>query len=185
VAQPAPSQQAEPTSRRLGIEEILFLGLVALSIVGIAVTDFARERGLWYWLVMVPVFAGASITAGWSRARSDGQGTVLILRQQLLHWLALAAAVYLIYLFQRTGHVKYEDAGLVALVALALTTFLAGVHFDWRLGVLGAVLFVAAACAALIEHFFWVLLLPALLVAAVAVFWRRRGSKEADESRPG
>jgi hypothetical protein len=91
----------------------------------------------------------------------------------MLHWSVLILAIYLLYLLQQTGRLNRDDAGLVALLCLAITTFLAGVHFDWRLGVLGVILGAAAACAALIEEFFWILLIPALLAGVVVVLWRR------------
>ena len=56
---------------------------------------------------------------------------------------------------------------------LALACFLAGVHFDWRLSLLGVVLGAAAACALLIKEFFWFLLIPALVVGIIAVLWRK------------
>jgi 4-amino-4-deoxy-L-arabinose transferase-like glycosyltransferase len=172
---PAPETPARPRRRRLEVEEIVVAVLLGLSIIGIGITDFARGQGLRYWLGMVPIFAAASIFASWKRTRSRGGRVTVTLLQQVLHWGALALAVCLVYVFARTGRINNADAGLVALLALALTTFLAGVHFDWRLAVLGAVLGAAAACAALLEQFFWILLLPALAAGAVAVLWRRRG----------
>ena len=84
--------------------------------------------------------------------------------------------MYLIYLLERTGRLNREDAGLVALLSLSLTTVLAGIHFDWRLAVLGILLAVATAGAALVEEFFWILLIPAVVAGAVVVIWQRRKS---------
>ncbi len=172
---PKPELAAAPVPTRLfSAEQLILVALLALSLAGIAITDFSKGYGLWYWLAMVPIFAGASIFAGWSRARRKRRTVAGILWRQVLHWSALALAVYLVYLFAATGRVSNEDAGLIALLALALTTFLAGVHFDWRLLVLGALLGIAAACAALVEKFFWLLLVPAILAGALVVLWRRR-----------
>jgi hypothetical protein len=172
----APTPGAPARRPRLDVEEIMVVALLALSIVGIGITDFARGFGLRYWLGMVPIFGGASIYAGWKRTRSRGGAAAAHVLRQVLHWAALALAMFLVYLFARTGHIQSADAGLVALLALALTTFLAGVHFDWRLAVLGTLLGAAAGCAALLERFFWLLLLPALAAGAVALLWRRRAS---------
>ena len=105
------------------------------------------------------IFAGAILFTGWTRARDRGQSIHQILWRQALHWLALALAVYLVFMLEQTGRLNREDAGLVALLALSLTTLLAGVHFDWRLMLLGGVLGVTAACAAFVEEFFWILLI--------------------------
>lgn len=163
----------EAPPRRFGAEELTFAALVLLSIVGIAVSDFSNTYGLTYWLVMVPLFAVASIFTSWFRARKEGLTVAGILWRQIFHWAATALAVYLIYLFTRTGRIPDQEAGLLTLLVLALATFLAGVHFDWRLSLLGVVLGAAAACALLIKEFFWFLLIPALVVGIIAVMWRK------------
>jgi hypothetical protein len=172
--QPSTTQVEAPT-RRLGPEETVLASLAVLSIGGMAIADFSARFGFWYWLAMVPIFVAASLFAGWARARRRGETALRILQKQVLHWATLPLAVYLVYLLEKTGRLNREDAGLVALLALAVTTALAGVHFDWRLGVLGALLGITAACAALVEEFFWLLLIPAVAAAAIAILWRKRG----------
>jgi hypothetical protein len=162
--------------RRLRPEEILLAVLVALSVGGIAVMNFSTRYGLWYWLAMVPTFGGVSIYSGWSRARRKGESGPDILRVQLLHWGGLVLAVLLVYLLQNTGRLDDDEAGFVALLALSLTTFLAGVHFDWRFCVLGVVLGITLAVAAFVKGFFWLLLIPVAVAGALAVLWKRRST---------
>lgn len=166
---------ARPASRA-GVEEIAFGVLLVLSVGGIAVADFSARWGLTYWLVMVPLFALNSLYVGWRRARDRGRAVGSVLLAQVLHWSVLAGAVYLIFLLARTARLDEEDAGLVALIALAVTTLLAGIHFDRRLAVLGGLLGLAAVCAALVERFFWMLLIPALVAGAAVILLRRRAS---------
>ena len=173
----APKSHArDGSTHRFATGDRLFATLIVLSIVGVAITDFSQRYALWYWLAMVPLFGGASIWAHWSRARRQGHSVFAILGKQILHWFALLLAVLLIYFLQRTGRMNNDDAGLVALLALSLTTFLAGVHFDWRLRVLGILLGVAAASAAFIEEFFWLLAVVMVLAGVVALFWQKRAA---------
>ena len=175
------SGNAEPQPHAFSVrrrDELILIGLTILAIIGIAITDFDRYYGLRYWLVMVPVFAGASIFAGWSRARAEGENTTKILRIQAFHWLASALAVYLVYLLQVTGRMNKEAAGLVTLLTVALGTFLAGVHFSWRFCVLGGILFLTVVAAAFLETFFWVFLIPALIAGAAMVFVKRKKAVE-------
>ncbi len=158
-------------------EEIGFGAVLLLTLGGLAIADFSASRGLDYWLMMVPIFAAVSVYTGWKRASGQGQAVGWVMARQLLHWGALALAFYLIFLLERTGRLNREDAGLVAMLTLALTTLLAGVHFDWRLAVLGVLVGVAAACAALVEEFFWVLLIPAVLVGVAVILWQRRTAR--------
>jgi hypothetical protein len=171
--------------RTLRGEELLLAGLAVLSMVGIAIADFSASFSFRYWIAMAPLFAGVSLFTGWSRARTRGRSVATILRVQLLHWSVMPVAVYLVYLLESTGRLNREDAGLVALLSLAVTTFLAGVHFDWRLSVIGAVMAVGAILAALVEEFFWIFLLLALPVIAVMVWRRRNAGRDGPKDPPG
>jgi hypothetical protein len=176
--EPAAAAAPRP-ARQLRVEEVILVVLLTLSAVGIAISQISPRDAFWYWLAMVPVFGGISVFSGWSRAREQGLTAVGVLRNQLLHWFALAAAVCLVFLLEYTGRMNSEDAGLVALLALALTTFLAGVHFDWRYCVVGALLAAAVVAVALLEEFFlWVIVIAAVAVAAYLVY-RARGNGSA------
>lgn len=171
-----PPQEAQRRSRS---GEGLLLILAALSAIGIGITDFAPEYGFRYWLAMVPAFAIASTVTAWSRARRAGVSGTTVIRDQLFHWLGLALAVQLVFMLQWTGRLNNADAGLVALLALSLTTFLAGVHFDWRLCLVGILLGGVAALAALVEEYLWMLLLPTVLVIAILIHRLRRSHPRA------
>jgi hypothetical protein len=176
----------EAKKSRFGAEELVLVVLVVLSLTGIAVANLSRSYGLWYWLAMVPVFAVASLAAGWTGARGDEPGRLGRVARQLLHWSALGLLVYLIHWLELAGRISNKDAGLIALLAFALTTFLAGIHFDWRLMVVGAVLGVAATAAVVVEEFLWALVIPAAVVGVGVLIWRRRSSgKSAAEPAPG
>ena len=173
---PASARVPPASERRLGVEEITFIALLVVSIGGVAVADFSARSGLTYWLVVIPIFGAVSIHSAWLRSRARGENVGAVLLRQLLHWGALVPAVYLIYLLEQPGRLNREDAGLVALLSLSLATVLAGVHFDWRLAVLGILLAIGTACAALVEEFFWILLIPAVAAGAGVILWQRRRS---------
>jgi len=182
-----PLEATTPTApprpaRKLAVEEIILVVLLTLSAVGIAISEILPRAAFGYWLAMVPVFGGISLFAGWSRAREQGLTAFGVLRNQLLHWIALAVAVCLVFLFEYTGRMSSEDAALVALLALALTTFLAGVHFNWRYCVVGALLAAAVAALAVLKEFLWVLVIAAVVIAAFLVYRARRSAPSAPSS---
>lgn len=175
-APPSPAPAAPPRAWARSAERWALGALMLLAIIGIGVADFSAPQGFRYWLAMVPVFAAVSLWLGWARARARGENAVDILWRQLLHWGTLALAVYVIYRLQIRGSLAPEDAGLMALLAMAVVTALAGLHFDWRLGVVGGLLAVATLAAAIVQQFFWLLLLPAIAATALLLFWRRHGA---------
>jgi len=165
-----------PLAGRWQRNELGLVLVVMLSAFGIGVTDFSPERGFWYWLAMVPIFGFVSLFAALLRPRRAGETTSAILLRQILHWVALLLAIYLIFLLVRAGRMTNESAGLVALLSLALTAFLGGVHGDWRFCVVGLLLGGIVAGATFVEEFLWMLLIPAVMIMALVVLWfaRRR-----------
>ena len=182
VAVPAGPPPEGKRGRSFRAQEIVLVGLVLLSGIGIAVSDASRDYGYRYWLAMAPIFGVLSAIAAGSEARRSGGAVAPAVTREVLHWSGLAVAVYLIYLLQASGRVTNEAAGLVALIALALTSYLAGIRTNWRFCVVGAILACAVAAAAVVEQFLWVVALPALGIAvAAALLWmRERRAKGGD-----
>jgi hypothetical protein len=125
---------------------------------------------------MVPLFGGVSAFLAWVRARNRGESPGGALRAQAFHWLGLLGALELVFLMKTAGQIQYDAIGLFALIALALATFLAGVHTDWRLCAVGVLLGAIVVAAAFIQQIVWVILVPAFaLIVVVLIAWRRRG----------
>lgn len=162
-------------AKKIGIAEAILITLMALTAIGIGITNFMPVRSFWFWAAMAPVFGAVSIYLGWSKARQRGEGFSRIIRVQLLHWAGLLAAIILIfYLFEPTGRITNNQLALTTLLALALTTFLAGVHFDWRFMLVGIVLGVSVAGAAVVEEFLWMIAIPIVVALALIIFWWKR-----------
>jgi hypothetical protein len=155
------------TGFRLNRQEWIVILLIALSIIGIGVTDFSPAVSHWYWLAMVPVFGLFCILIEWDRAEGEGQGKLVIMRKQLLQWLGLLLAVQLVYLLLHAGRLDNENTGLVIPLLLALTVYASGVHLEWRLCVVGVLLGLALIMPTYLEEFIWLIM---ILMAVVAVF---------------
>jgi hypothetical protein len=153
--------------RFLGIYEIVIFVLIALSIIGIAITDFSPAESYKYWVAMVPVFCGACLILEWSRARGKGFKWTSILRTQLLLWAGLLVAVRLVFEMLHKGRLDNENTGLVILLLLALSVFLAGIHLGWRLCLVGGFLGAALVAATYLEEYVWILLIIGLVVLAI------------------
>lgn len=179
TSSPTPSaapQESAILTRRIHQGEALVVILVLLAGGGIGVTTFSPQRGFHYWLAMVPLFGGVAAYLAYERARARGESPAGPLRAQLFHWIGLLGAFQLVFLMKNAGQLEYDALGLVALTVLALTTFLAGVHTDWRLCLVGVLLGAVAAAGAYVQQFAWAVGIPALLLLGVLGFvWIRRG----------
>jgi len=174
MSTPAPEVTAPPPSTGISrhhVEEFILIALVVLSAIGVAINDYSPKSAFRYWLWMAPTFGVTSIAAAWWRAQRRGDSVATAVQRQMLHWAGVVCAVYLIYLLQSTGRMENEAAGLAALIVIALASFLAGVHSDWRLIVLGLVLGVTVVGFAVLEQIIWVVALPSLLILLISVVW--------------
>jgi hypothetical protein len=159
----------EGAAFRLSTQEWIVVALIALSIIGVGVTDFAPAASHWYWLAMVPAFGVACILIEWDGAKGRGLAPATIIRNQALVWLGLLIAVQLVYLLLHAGRLDSENTGLIILLLLSLTVFGSGIYLGWRLCVVGVSLGLALVMATYLEEFVWLFMI--LLAAGAVAFY--------------
>lgn len=160
----------------------IYTGLIVLSIGGIAIMDFRADYGVWYWLIMTAVFGGVSLGMSWKPAARLGITAKHLLRQQGLHWLVTLVAIGLVFLMQWSLKLDPKLAGLCSLLVLAMACVLAGIHFEWRLAVVGAVLAATFVASVLAADFFWAGLLIAVIGGVVMLVMSQRRQAQAPEA---
>jgi hypothetical protein len=164
------TESAPAPAKRAPVEEIVLVILVLLSGIGVIVNDYgSAQTAFRIWLWLTPIFGIVSTIAAWGAAQRRGEPVGAILPTQIVHWLGVVGAVMLIYVLQIYGRMTSEAAGSAVLVVLALSAFLAGVHTDWRLSILGIVLGVAVVGFAYVERVALVIV-PVLVLALVGLF---------------
>ena len=148
--------------------ELVAIGVVlALSLVGLGVTDYSPAKSYQYWAAMTFILAAFSLVIGWSRARRLGLAPVPSLGIQLINWAATGIAIAGVFMLLKAGRLNYENTGLVLLLLLGLATFLDGYRINWRFSLVGVLLFLFAMAAAFLEQYVWVVL---FVMAALAGF---------------
>jgi hypothetical protein len=99
-----------------------------------------------------------------------------MIRSQVLHWLGALAAIQIVLLFESSGTTDRGPAADYTLLVLALSAFLAGVHFNWTFMLLGALLAViAVALQELAQLTVYLVTVPLALLAIWVVYKRRFG----------
>ena len=152
--------------------------LLALSLIGMLITYFDdSHRFTWrYWLVMVPVFAGACFWMRWLDRKQKDRIRGTTVWHGILHWLAVLVVVCHVPIFIRTGLMGGIAAGLVVMTILALATFLAGIYLDSTFLVLGILLELMVIATALFIKYSLVITVPLIVASGLAVylFYRHR-----------
>ena len=131
----------------------IFAVLLFLSVLGVAITDAFETMSHWYWTAMVPVFFGACLYLEWQTSLESGVPTKTIVLKQIQHWLGLLAGIYLTFFLREIGSLDNQTTGLILLLLLGLTTFLAGVTMGWLFRLLGIFLGISLIFVAYTEHY--------------------------------
>lgn len=167
------SSSSKPTSKYQGW---IYIILVFLSVGGVALMDYSEKYWFWYWLVMAVVFGVVSIGIAWKNDQDTPGDQSERVKKQALHWGTLIVAILLVFLMHYANLFdRPSTPGLMVLLLLAMTSILAGVHFNWRMGVVGLILMATFVLALVAEEFLWILLLVGL-VGVVVIFVTRRKS---------
>jgi hypothetical protein len=153
------------------LRRLLIVGaLVVLIMFGLFLANYSVDRADWYWSVMFPVFGlvclGHQVIAG----DDYGMPVWKVIVTQALHWLGPVIAVRIVFLQLQRGQMAADAVALMILLILAVTCFLAGLHFDRSFIWISVVLVLAALLGTEIEAYFWLVLVIGMLAAALAVF---------------
>ncbi|MBX7104178.1 MAG: hypothetical protein K1X57_08850 [Gemmataceae bacterium] len=163
-----------PRSWKIGLGAAVVMVLLAILGIGLSTTN--RAIAPKYWLGLVPVYGMLCVGTAWYRAR-HGQGGRTQIIQQVVHWLAIAAAIGLDFLIRSTGEDSNVAAGFNALLLLALGCFLAGIHLEWMFMLVGVLLALTLVVAVKAEQYLWLLVLAGIAVIAVMFIGRRLKSR--------
>lgn len=170
MTDPQPVQAPLPpqTNWRLIGRGILLALLLGLCGFGLATTPFWTQHSLSYWLWVTPTFGLLSLLlcSLYERQRF----TLLrwkVVQHQVLLWIGTTAAVFLLFRFIDRGVLKPEAAGPTATLLIALSIYMAGITFDWRLIIIALLLSAMAVAAIFLERVL-VLVLGILLTLGIA-----------------
>jgi hypothetical protein len=154
----------------------VFLVMLVLALVGAGVSQ-AEDQGRilrLYWFGLILVYAGISIVRAWLKAKHQAQPVWPMIRSEVFHWLGALIAIKIILLFEATGITNRGPASVYSLLVLALSCYLAGVHFDWTFMLLGVILAVIAVALGYLDQLsIFMVLLPLAAVAVVVVYKRK------------
>lgn len=159
------------SSRRLDLW--LFVLMLALALIGVGITELRETGGRLYWLTLVLVYGFISLVRSWPRAGGRGRGVWPHIRAQVFHWMGALVAIYIVLLFEGVDIDSRGAAADHSLLILALSCYLAGVHFNWTYLPLGALLAVMSVGLGFLDQFSLFTLLVPLAILAIWLILRR------------
>lgn len=163
-------QPSHPWKARLTVGAIMLI----LAFLGVVVTDIRTSGGWEYWKWMVPIYAILALWLSWYVKRQQQTVTPITIGHEILHWLGLVGAIFLVTYLAELGTVSRFIAGLFHLILLSLAVFLAGIYIESIFLLVGVILAFLALCTALWVQYFYAILIPvaigAALILAVSVW---------------
>lgn len=146
--------------------------IVLVSVIGLGFTNLAKKDAEWYWILVFPLFLLVGVRI-WDRNRSVGAIDGRLLLSQALHWLGFLMTVWLLFHLVSAGTLDRSGAGLVSLLMLALTSYLAGLHFDRIFLLVALLLALTALSAAYVQENMWLIMVISGLFLAALFLYRR------------
>ncbi len=153
------------------------LFLFFLSFVGVILTEVYHDGGFTYWRYVIPIFALVGLFLSWYLRHKKESYSIALIWHELLHWAGLLFSVYLVAELLHIGILSRFAASLVLLTMLALTLFLAGIYIEYTFGILGLVMGGFVITLAFLAEYFYLILIPLLLLGIALLFFLSRKKK--------
>ena len=143
--------------------------MLALALGGMGMSQ-ASEGGAWeYWLFVVVVYASLGLWRTARQAKHDGEPVPKRIAREVAHWGVLLGFLAVLLMLERREIIDRESASDSALMLLALSCCLAGIHFDWKMLIVGVVLTVMMVAVATLEQYavlLWIVMILVVIAGA-------------------
>jgi hypothetical protein len=125
--------------------------LIGMCVFGLAAADVRASFSREYWSAM-PLAFGVVAVALTALHGADGLPLWKVAMREALHWFGAVVGIQIVFYFIDKNQFTESNAGLACGLVIALATFMAGVHIQWRLVPIGAALLAATALTAFVEQ---------------------------------
>lgn len=153
--------------------------MLALALGGMGMSQASADGAWEYWLFVVVVYAGIGLWGAARQAKHHGESATKRITREVAHWGVLLGFLAVLLMLERREIIDRESAADSALILLALSCCLAGIHFDWKMLIVGVVLTVMMVAVATLEQYAVVLWIVMILVviAAAGIFYLRSNAR--------
>lgn len=138
-------KEIDAVIRYIYINEVIFIGLIVLCFIGEILTEVSERIGLFYWLLMLPVFFTSSLIIEKVKSLKRGYCTKNALKYLFIYWGTALIAVLLVMLIWHGGTITPESSAVFIHIIFAQTLSLSGIVLGRRFYLIGVFLFMTAA----------------------------------------
>jgi hypothetical protein len=161
--------------------------LGAMVMVGLFLSNYSTEKARYYWCAMFPIFGLACLAHELTISRVREITMSRLLLRQALHWIVPIVAVKILFLQYARGQMASDAVALATILLLAVTCFLAGVHFDGGFYWISALLVLTAVIGTEVESYLWliaVIFLIGIAITIISATLLHRARRSATPSAP-
>ncbi len=162
------------------------LTMLVLAFIGMINTDIDKGGGWDYWKWIVPVYALLALWLSWYVKREKQTISPITIGHELLHWLGVIGAIFLISYLVNLGTLSRFNAGIVHIIILSLGVFLAGIYIEPIFLLIGLLLGFVGVLSAFLAQYMYTIIIPVfiggalILVLSVWISHKRFQPEEKD-----
>lgn len=160
--------------RLFRLKDVGFYLMILLAWIGAAYTDANAQGSRWYWFGIIPIFGLICIITQWPYVESTIKAHALLVFRQILHWGGLLLLMQLVFIATNVGFMDTLDdrqASFLLMLNVTLTTFLAGIYFNWRLCIVALFLGAGAVFMVMMQNVAPMLIYAGIAAIAAYLLW--------------
>lgn len=150
--------------------------ILLLTFIGLILTNM-KASGAWqFWQIATIIIALLALGLSFYLKHMKAISTPALLWHEILHWLGLIGSVYIMSIYVDIGIISPFLGTLGVITLIAQAVFLAGIYIESTFLFIGIVLGLFAISIAWMETHIFLLIVPILIIAIVALglFMRRK-----------
>jgi hypothetical protein len=155
---------------RGGVLAGAYVLLYALAILLISLTAHHPELAKPTWGLFIPLVGMVCAFAGWRQfAGPTIQTRATYILRQVLHWGALLMVINVLFLEEVQLFLNAEIDSFVIIYLVGLTSMLAGIYLDWKMGLFGLFLVFSGVILAFIDDNAMLIVLSGVAFMAITI----------------
>ncbi|KTD69874.1 transmembrane protein [Legionella santicrucis] len=150
--------------------------ILLLAFIGLILTNMKAASAWRFWQIITVIIALLALGLSFYHRHVKKIPTAVLIWHEILHWLGLMGSVYIISIYVDIGIISSFIGALGVLALLAQAIFLAGIYIEPTFLLIGIALGLFAISIAWMETHLFLLIIPILIIAvlAIAYFARRK-----------